>query len=89
MYVNIHIHNTIENSHILSICDCYYQKSSSKAINPTDVIQFSMKDFKIGIHSLKMTLSCRNMSELSDYSDIYLYIINAFSLYIGSKRRSK
>jgi hypothetical protein len=89
LYVNIHVHNTIENSRNLSIYDCYYQESSTKAMNSIDVIQFSIKDFKIGIHSPKMTLSCRNMSELSDYNDIYLYIINEFSWYIGSKRRSK
>jgi len=63
MHIYIHVHNTIANSHILSIYDCYYPQSSPKAMISIDVIHCSIKGCKIGINSLKMALSCRNMSE--------------------------
>jgi hypothetical protein len=44
-----------------------------------DVFQLTVDEFKLGMYSLKMTLSCRNMSEWSDCNDIY--IVNAFICY--------
>ena len=83
-YVYIHEHNTVANSHILSMHDSYYLQSSSKAMISIDVVHCSIKGRKIGINSLKMALSCRNMSEQID-----LYIINALSYYTGPKCKSK
>jgi len=36
-------------------------------MNFTDVVNFPVDDFKLGMYSLKMVLSCRNMSKWRCY----------------------